>query len=595
MTTPTGDLPPARNIGHLIALIRPYWPSYAAALVCLTIGTVLFLLIPPQVGILIDTVSRAVGSGRALTSYPLRPALYIGGCLILQAVFTAIYTYLVAAASERVGNSLRTAFFRNAINRPMASTRPSSLGKWASEFSSDIAIIQAGVSDTLVNFLRQSIATVGAIGAMVWVDALMGALVLAAVALIVGITMSLITLVNRAAMVVQDSRARTVSLLVESIANAYVIQAYDRRAYFARLFDQRLAQVYRHIVSNIRLSAIVNPIGITIFAIGFLAILSFGLHRVLVGEITIANLFSFTGYTMLLIASVSQITVNFGALKLAAKLLDKHAASLGKAEVGGQDGEAAARRPGGAALGLELKGVSYRYPGAKSPVFEELDLAVPAGRITALIGLSGAGKSTIIALLVGLLRPDRGRMLTNTGEGAIRREDLAIVPQNPFLFAGTIAENIAFGRDWIDRRAIEEAAKAAQIAAFVRELPHGLDHALDEGGGNLSRGQQQRIALARALAGTPKLLILDEATASVDVVSERAIGRVLLDVRGSMTVLLVTHNGELLKLADEVAVLEGGRIRSPLPGEIQDADGRDPGAADIGAWLTGRTAEGTRR
>jgi ABC-type multidrug transport system fused ATPase/permease subunit len=188
-------------------------------------------------------------------------------------------------------------------------------------------------------------------------------------------------------------------------------------------------------------------------------------------------------------------------------------------------------------------------------VLNEVSFSIPAGKITAIVGESGAGKSTVVALLANLLQPATGAVYCAAGSGQI-----ALVPQNCFLFSDSIRENIRFGRHWLTDEQVERAACAAQIHQFILGLPDRYNHQIEEGGANFSRGQQQRIALARALCGQPSVLLMDEATASMDVISERAIRHVLQRLRGSMTIVVIAHKGEMLSDVDHLIVLDQGNI-----------------------------------
>lgn len=560
------------GLAPLLRFARPHAGTYVIAVVSLALASLLFLLIPAQLGVLIESVSQSVATPTPLM-HRLAPALNIGAILIVQALLAALYTYLVSTASERIGNQLKATFFDNAVARPIAAAPETSLGAIASEFSSDLGIIQGGLSDTLMNFLRHGTVTLGATVAMFWSSPTMATLILVCVAAIVGVIFLLMRVANRAVMKVQAGRAQTLGLLVECVSNAYVIQAYDRQGYFSDLFKDRLAKVYADTVNSVRLLAQVNPAGLAIFSLAMLGVLSYGLSEVAAGRTTVASLIAFVTYAMVLMASVSQVGVAFGQLQLAARMLDKHDAMLRPLPAATRDERSDAKAGARIPPAFNLHEVAFTYPHSTRQVLDGVDLHIPAGQITAIIGLSGSGKSTLAALIANLMQPSAGHIECVGAGRRLQAGDIAIVPQNPFLFAGSIAENIAFGRPWIGPQAIEQAAREAQIESYVAGLPKGMDHVIEEGGRNLSRGQQQRVALARALAGSPSVLILDEATASLDVVSERAINKVLNTIRGRVTIIVVTHQGDLLTSVDHLVLLESGRVSYAGPPAIAAAKG----------------------
>jgi ATP-binding cassette subfamily B protein len=240
--------------------------------------------------------------------------------------------------------------------------------------------------------------------------------------------------------------------------------------------------------------------------------------------------------------------------------------------------------PGGGEIRLE--GVSFAYAPGAPPVLEDIDLDIAAGRTVAIIGPTGSGKTTLTNLLPRFHDPTGGRVLLDGVDVrdlrlAELRQSVGMVSQDPFLFSTTIRENIAYGRPQATDAEVRRAAAMAQAAGFVEELPEGYDTVVGERGLTLSGGQRQRIAIARALITDPRVLVLDEATASVDASTEREIQQALRAVMRGRTTLVIAHRLSTLSLADELVVLEGGRIAargtheelyetSPLYREIHD-------------------------
>ena len=202
-------------------------------------------------------------------------------------------------------------------------------------------------------------------------------------------------------------------------------------------------------------------------------------------------------------------------------------------------------------------------------MLSDLSFGIPAGKVTAIVGESGAGKSTVASIICGLYQPKEGwvEVLGADGEPTGLRPDvlgarIAIVPQEPFLFAGTILENITFGPNPSADAQAHQAAAAARIHDYILGLSGGYHAGIEEAGKNLSRGQRQRLAIARALAGNPSVIVMDEATASLDVVSERAIKAVIDDLRGSVTFVIIAHQGALLTGVDHCVALSRGTVRA---------------------------------
>jgi ABC-type multidrug transport system fused ATPase/permease subunit len=566
-----------KNTLRLLALTRSYWRSYAIALGALLLGTTLFLGVPQSLGAFLTQLPRV--SEPELDLALFTPALHIAVLLLAHTLCAGLYSYLLSNASEHIANQLKASFFGKLISRPLDEYSPKQMGEIASEFSSDLAIIQGSLSETLIHFLRHVIFTAGAVIALFIVDARMTAIAMMGVLVIAVVLVAFIRMATRAILTIQKYRARTVSLLLEAASNAYVIQAYGRIDYMNARFSQCLADTLAQVKRHRWWMTLMNPISMAVFALAISGTLAFGIFEVRTGRLTVAGLISFITYALVLVASVSQVGVLAGRLTQAGVLLAKHEALLTDAPAEPvsrpnplfspslRPGEPGGRAPASSPTGYSLDGVVFRYPNSERSALSGVSFQIPAGQVTAIIGESGAGKSTVAGLLCGIYRPYTGALrFIGSGEEANAlvpgRHEIAVVPQEPFLFSGTVAENISFGREGITAGAIEQAARAAQIHEHIQGLPGGYGAGVEEGGRNFSRGQRQRIALARALATRPRVLILDEATASLDVVSERAIKSVIQTLRGNVTIVIIAHQGELLADVDHLVVLDRGQVVS---------------------------------
>jgi ATP-binding cassette subfamily B protein len=213
---------------------------------------------------------------------------------------------------------------------------------------------------------------------------------------------------------------------------------------------------------------------------------------------------------------------------------------------------------------VALRGVTLRYEGS-APALADIDLEVEAGRVVALVGPSGAGKTSLVALIARLYDPDEGSVAVDGADvrevdvGSLRSE-IAFVADDSFLFTASVAENIAYARAGATREEVETAARRAQADGFIRDLPDGYETRVGERGLTLSGGQRQRVAIARALLADPRILILDDATSSVDATTEAAIKAGLREAMAGRTTFIIAHRLSTVSLADEIVVLDGGRI-----------------------------------
>jgi ABC-type multidrug transport system fused ATPase/permease subunit len=303
---------------------------------------------------------------------------------------------------------------------------------------------------------------------------------------------------------------------------------------------------------------------------------------VIEGDLTLGDFTAFYTYLLMLIGPMRQLGIALGMAQRANASGERLFQILDRAP-------ALASPPGAQPLPegrgrVELRDVTFGYDGAPSPALRDIDLVVEAGTTVALVGATGSGKTTLVHLLARLYDVTSGAVLIDGAD--VRDVDLpslrhaiSVVDDDPFLFSATVHENIAYGRPEATREEVEQAAERAQAAGFIAELPDGYDTRIGERGLTLSGGQRQRIAIARALLSDPRILILDDATSSVDASTEQAIKIALREVMAGRTTFVIAHRLSTIALADDIVVLEDGRIaargthaelleRSPLYAEI---------------------------
>jgi ABC-type multidrug transport system fused ATPase/permease subunit len=416
---------------------------------------------------------------------------------------------------------------------------------------------------------------VGSLIALFLIDFKMTLLALAGVGGVAGVLLLFIRKATASVMAIQQRRSKVMALLLETAANAYIIQAYGREDYMSARFSSWLNEMFSRVWRQMLLMACMNPVCLVLFAAVMTGLGMYGMQQLRGAHLTIAMLISYFTLAAVMVAAMSQFGYLAGRLRQAGAILVKHERML--ATTTPRRSAAAAlsslalakstRRP----FGFEVRDVSFTYPGKEAPAVSDAKFYVPAGKVTAIVGESGSGKSTIAAMLCGLYQPQRGSIrmvavgeddMDNGMDPSSMGFEIAMVPQEPFLFAGTILENITFGREGITEAQARRAADAARIHDYITALPEGYSTNLDEAGKNLSRGQRQRIAIARALVGEPKAIILDEATASLDVVSERAIKAVIDELRGRVTFVIIAHQGALLSNVDNCVTLHCGKVVS---------------------------------
>jgi ATP-binding cassette subfamily B protein len=563
-----------KDLFNLLKLTRPHRTAYMVAVLALILGSATYLFIPAQFGRLIGSLHNVVAGHKDDTAR--QAVLVIAALLAFQALAGLLHGVLISWGSERIINDLRARFFGNLVNQRLDERPPQALGEIASAFSSDLALVQDGLSSTLLDFIRSIVVTLGSFIGLLTIHFQMTLIALAGVGSVAVVIALFIRKATRSVVSIQRYRAKVMALLLEAASNAYIIQAYGRTNYMTVRFRSWLDETFAHICRYMLLMACMNPVSLLVFA-GVMAVLAmYGMQELMHSRLTVEQLVSYFTFAVILIASISQAGYLGGRLRQAGAILARHDQMLApqpeRTEFSPSrslpaDSFEARSLPVQRPYGFTLRNVAFAYPGKEVPAVSNLSFAIPPGKVTAIVGESGAGKSTVAALLCGVYQPQSGFIRMSGSDGAVTElrpvaagQHIAMVAQEPFLFAGTVVENITFGRESITEDGARRAAIAARIHDFVLSLPEGYETRIDEAGRNLSRGQRQRLSIARALAGKPSVVILDEATASLDVVSERAIKAVIDDLRGSVTFVVIAHQGALLADVDHAVLLRCGEV-----------------------------------
>jgi ATP-binding cassette subfamily B protein len=361
---------------------------------------------------------------------------------------------------------------------------------------------------------------------------------------------------------VQQRIAELTADVEENVSGVRVVKAFAAEERQLDRFRGSVARVFDQSMIATRLRAFYNPFIGFLPNLGLAVVLLVGGRQVINGSLTLGDFTAFYAYLLMLIAPMRQLGIALGMAQRATasgtrifELLDREPLLVAAPD--------AQPLPPGAGR-VELDHVSFAYDGA-GPALQDIDLVVDGGTTVALVGATGSGKSTLVQLLGRLYDPVSGSVRIDGAD--VRdvdlrslRSEIAVVDDDPFLFSATVHDNIAYGRPEATREEVERAAERAQASAFVEALPDGYDTRVGERGLTLSGGQRQRIAIARALLADPRILVLDDATSSVDASTEQAIKEALREVMAGRTTFVIAHRLSTIALADEIVVLEGGRI-----------------------------------
>jgi ATP-binding cassette subfamily B protein len=558
-------------VGRLLALARSEWRLLAVATVFLVLGGAAGLAYPRVIGVLIDA---ALAGGRATID---RAALVMGVIFLVQAVAVALRYYLFSIAGERIVTRLREAVYRSIVEQEIAFFDLRRTGELTSRLTSDATVVQNTVSVNLSMGLRNLVMVVGGLAMLLVTSPPLTGVMIALVPPVVIGAVVVGRRLSKLAREAQDALARANETAEESIAGIRTVRAFAREPAEAARYGERVWQAFAVSRRRIRVVALFVA-GITMTAFGSVAaVLWFGGRLVIAGDLSVGELASFILYTLIVAMSLSALADLWsdfararGAAQRVFELLDR------EPEVDAGGGVRADPVEGR----IELDNVGFRYPVRPDvQVLSDVDLVLEPGQVVALVGPSGGGKSTVAALLLRLYDPSEGVIRLDGQDlraldASWLRSRIGTVSQEPVLFSTTLAANIRYGRDSASDEEVEAAARAANAHDFIVALPDGYATEVGERGVRLSGGQKQRIAIARALLKNPPILILDEATSSLDAESEALVREALERLMRNRTSLVIAHRLSTVRGADRVVVLDGGRLlESGTHDELMASDG----------------------
>ncbi len=552
-----------RPLGQLLPRIRPHASRLAVALVCLFVSVGIALAFPRIVQRLLD--AAFVNGNATLLN---RIALGLVGLFALQAVLNFMQVYLLTVTSERVVASLRRDLFAHLIRLSPGFFTERRTGELTSRLSADTTVLQTVLSYNLSEFARQSLFLVGGIVLLTMTHPRLAATTLGVVPIVIGAALYFGKQLKRASTGVQDRIAEATGTAEESFSQIRTVQSFTREKEETRRYTAHMAHVIAAAIDRSRIRA--TFFGILTFCAfgGVVAVLWQGGRLVLEGTLTAGALVSFLLYAMYVAGAVGSLGSLFGvyqeavgAAKRTFDLLDTQA-TIAEPEM-----PAALGTP--VRGGVELIDVSFRYGPGLPNVLTDVSLSIAPGEVVALVGPSGAGKTTIASLVPRFWDVTSGRIeLDGHDVRELSLVDLrgaiGMVPQEPALFSGTVRENIAYALtdDGVmpPEADIRRAASAAHATEFIDRLVEGYDTLVGERGVKLSGGQRQRLAIARVFLKNPAIVILDEATSSLDSESERLVEEAMEELLRGRSTLIIAHRLSTVLRADRVVVLDHGRV-----------------------------------
>ena len=546
-----------RRLGLLWRMTKPYRRRTAFSVFSLLAATATALAPPYLAKYALDDAVEGHGGMRLFVVV----AIFIAAGLANWATYY-LETYMTGWVGERILADLRVHLFSHLQKLSLGFFERNRAGVIISRLTNDVEAIDQLVTDGVTS-LVQNVLTL--LGTAVILFVLDWRLALATCAVIPLMSVATAIFRKRNARAYANVRERlglVTATLAEDIAGMRVVQSFTREQ---AAYDNFRAVAQRYRQSNMQtviLNGIYFPIVDLLSTVALAVVLAYGGHLYFNGSITLGTLFAFMLYVQNFFDPVQQLSQLYNTFLSATAALDKIMGVL--------DEPPEVVDPPGARELAQIEGhvafeaVRFRY-GRGDEVLHGIDLDVPAGTTVALVGHTGAGKSTIAKLLARFYEPTHGRItidgvdLNDVSQASLRRQ-LGVVPQEGFLFAGTVADNIAFGKPDATTDEIVRAAQTVGAHEFILRLEDGYETQLGERGSRLSLGQRQLVAFARALLADPRILILDEATSSVDIGTERRIEEALRVLLAERTAFIIAHRLSTIRDADLIVVLEHGRV-----------------------------------
>jgi ATP-binding cassette subfamily B protein len=546
-------MPPLRR---LLGLLRSHVGILVEAIFCAFLMTLLGVATSYFIQHLVDSV-LVRQEGQLLNALGVGMALIV----VFRTLFGLARQYLLAHVGRKVDLALISHYTRHLLRLPLGFFEMRRVGEILSRVN-DVDKVREAISGTTTTAAVDAVLVVLLVGVLWVYDRPLAAVATAFVPFLVASVMVYHPAAKRRSREAMEQAAQVSAHLVENVSGVETIKGLGAERLRMEEGESRLVGLVKTSFGLQKLGMSMGALGTVVTAAAGLAILWYGGHRVMAGALTIGQLmffYSLLGYLLEPLERLASINLKLQEALVAVdrlyQILDRDTEPAGAA--------GKVKFPG-VRQAIELKDVSFKY-GCRSNVLNALNLRIPAGKTVAIVGESGSGKSTLLKLLMGFYPPTEGRIVADgvdlqDFELASLRDRIGVVSQEPFLFSGTVAENIAMGRPGASLAEIKAAARAAGLEAFIAGLPERYETVIGERGANMSGGQRQRLAIARALLRRPDILIFDEATSHLDTATERAIQGSLRTALAGKTVVLVAHRLSTIKEADLIYVLRQGRV-----------------------------------
>jgi ATP-binding cassette subfamily B protein len=563
-----------REVARLFTYLLPYRRKFVIAHLYLLVGNLAGLAFPFFTGRLIDGASRGPGGLTARPGWALNgasintTALLLMLVLAVQALCSSFQTYWLTEVGERSLADLRRDTYGRLICLPMAFFAQRRVGELTSRLAADLSLMQQTLTGSAPQFLGQLVMLTGGLVLILLTSGRLTLVMLVSVPLVIGLAVVFGRLTRKVSFEARERLAETNVVIEETLQGIASVKAFTNEEYETARYRAGIETFIGVVLRGARYQGAFTAF--TTFA-GFgsiVLVIWYGARLVEGGALTFGDLTQFLMYTMFIGGAIGGFARLYGELHRAIGATQRVRELLQEIpeESSGAAASADADGVGRIAGNVAFEGITFAYPSRKEvTVLRNLSLAAKAGQRIALVGPSGAGKSTIVSLLLRFYDPDTGQVLIDSRDARdypLRRlrEQMAIVPQDVLLFGGTVADNIAYGRPGASQAEIEEAARQANAHDFITAFPEGYQTVVGERGVKLSGGQRQRVAIARAILRNPAILILDEATSSLDSELESLVQQALDVLMQGRTSVIIAHRLSTVRRADCIYVIKEGEV-----------------------------------
>lgn len=563
-----------KQVMRLLRYLRPYRTKFFMGLACLILSSASSFLFPLLMGQLIGTSNqtRQAGDMMAKEIMDFFPndintvALTLLGVLFVQAIFSFFRINWFVEVAEKGLADIRRDTYHKLITLPMNFFSQRRVGELNSRLSADLSQIQDAITTTLAEMIRQVIIFTGGIVFLVLVSGKLTLMLLAILPILVVVAVIFGRFIRKLSRQAQDKLAESNTIVEETLQGISNVKAFVNEAFEVGRYNKSIREVVKIAMRGAKFRGVFASFIVFCLFGTIVSVVWYGSHLVQAGEISLASMFTFILLSTFVGAAMGSfpelyatMQKAFGASERVLEILAEENEPISMYE----ENNAISQRIQG---NLEFSNIVFSYPSRKEiTVLNGVSFDAKIGEKVAIIGPSGAGKSTIAGLILRFYESQAGQLLfdgkpsTDYSLTDIRNQ-VAIVPQDVLLFGGTIRENIAYGKLNASEDEILTAAKRANSHEFISSFPEGYDTLVGDRGIKLSGGQRQRIAIARALLKDPAILILDEATSSLDSESERLVQEALEELMKNRTSIIIAHRLSTIREADKIVVLEKGKV-----------------------------------